>query len=71
MNRWRFTLVLAMVLVFALTSSIGWARTFFALTFANTVNDLIAFGVGVLGALLLAGYTAVDRSRESQGRPSG
>jgi cation-transporting ATPase E len=62
-NRWRVLLVAAMVLLFALTATIGWTRTFFALTFANTVDDLIALGVGVLGAVLLTLYTLADRSR--------
>jgi cation-transporting ATPase E len=50
---WRAGLVAAMVLAFAATAAIGWTRTFFALTFANTTNDLVALGVGVAGAAAL------------------
>jgi cation-transporting P-type ATPase E len=72
-NRWRATLVAAMVLVFALTASIGWTRTFFALSFGNTVNDLVALGVGVCGAAVLTAYVVLsgrartDRPRSDSG----
>ena len=59
-NRWRATLIAAMVLVFALTASIGWTRTFFALSFGNTVNDLVALSVGVFGAALLTAYVVLS-----------
>lgn len=62
-NRWRAVLIAAMVVLFALTSAIGWTRTFFALSFANTVNDLIALGIGVLGAVVLTVYVVADRRR--------
>jgi cation-transporting ATPase E len=50
---WRAGVVAAMVVAFAATATIGWTRTFFALTFANTTNDLVALGVGVAGAAAL------------------
>lgn len=59
-NRWRATLVAAMVLAFALTASIGWTRTFFALSFGNTVNDLVALGVGVFGVAVLTAYVVLS-----------
>jgi cation-transporting ATPase E len=50
---WRAGLVAVMVLAFVATAAIGWTRKFFALGFGNTVNDLLALGVGMAGALLL------------------
>jgi cation-transporting ATPase E len=50
---WRAGLVAVMVLAFVVTVTIPFTRHFFALGFANTVNDLVAFGIGVAGAAVL------------------
>ncbi|HEY3750692.1 MAG TPA: HAD-IC family P-type ATPase [Pseudonocardiaceae bacterium] len=50
---WRAGLVAVMVLAFVVTVAIPFTRHFFALGFANTVNDLVAFGIGVAGAAVL------------------
>jgi cation-transporting P-type ATPase E len=57
---WRAGLVAAMVLAFVLTITVGWTRTFFALTFANTSNDLVALGVGIVGAAVLTLFVRVS-----------
>jgi hypothetical protein len=55
---WRAALVAAMVGGFVLISAVPFAARFFALTFADPVDDAIAAGVGAAGALVL---TAVHR----------
>jgi hypothetical protein len=51
-----------MTLTFVLAVTIGWTRTFFALTFASTENDLVALGVGTAGALVLTLFVLADRN---------
>lgn len=64
---WRAALVGAMVLAFALVAAIPGPRDFFALTFANTVNDLVAVAVGIIAA---AALTVVTLLRNAE-RPAG
>jgi cation-transporting ATPase E len=56
---WRLGLVLAMVTAFVLTAAIPWTADFFALSFGNMTNDVIALGLAVAAA---AGITLVRRS---------
>lgn len=62
---WRATLVAVMVLAFALTAAIPWSRNFFALTFANTVNDLVAVAAGVAGAAALTVFVLFSGASKS------
>ena len=57
---WRVALLTAMALAFVLTAAIPWPRTFFALTFANTINDLVAVAIGGTAS---AALTIVTLSR--------
>jgi hypothetical protein len=52
-----------MVIAFALTAVIPRARDFFALTFADTANDLVAFAVGIAGAAALTIFVVFSGTR--------
>jgi hypothetical protein len=56
-------LIAGMTLAFVLAVTVGWTRTFFALTFANTENDLVALGVGIAGAVVLTLFVLADHTR--------
>jgi cation-transporting ATPase E len=70
-NWWRVALVAVMVLAFVLTAAMGWTRTFFALDFANTVNDLVALGVGVAGAAVLTVFVLAGRTGDRDDSDDG